>query len=275
LRRNTATSPEDQRGFLVPVANPEAVGPLLAIAFAASQPDEPPPRVIALVRREGPAESDAAPSTAALTTAVQYAQARGVTIGAQAAWSAQPAVDIINAAEDAGVGWILLGYHRNAKGGNTMGGVVREVFSKARPLDINVGVFIQGTDLPIERVFVAVDAGADGRAALSLAMRIARKQQCKMRALLVSKRMTPHPEPDLVEITRDAYAELGALFHSDVLTENSLHQLFRQTPGQLLIVGKRFADEVGLPLDEVPGNDRCVIVVQGADLPDEEPPEAA
>ncbi len=270
FRRNRPTSPEDQRGLLVPVANPEAVAPLLAIAFAASPPDEPPPRVIALVRREGAADSDTAPPTAALTAAVQYAQAHGVTIGAQAAWTDDPATDIIAAAEDARAGWILLGYHRNAKGGNTMGGVVREVFSRARPLAINVGVFIQGTDRPIERVFAAVDGGADGRAALSLAMRIAQNKKCKLRALLVSKRMSPHPEPDLVEMAREAYAEMGALFHSDVLTEHSLHQLLRQSPGRLLIVGKKFADEVGLPLDEVPGGDRCVIVVQGAETPDSE-----
>jgi len=242
------------------------VAPLLAIAFAASLPDEPPPRVIALVRREGAGESEAVPSTEALTAAVQYAQAHGVTIGAQAAWSDSPAADILAAAEDARVAWILLGYHRNAAGGNTMGGVVREVFSKARSLAINVGVFIQGTDRPIQRVFAAIDGGPDGRAVLALAMRIAQSKRCKLRALLVSRRMTPHPEPDLVEMAREAYAEMGPLFHSDVLTEHSLHQLFRQTPGQLLIVGKKFADEVGLPLDEVPGGDRCVIVVQGADV---------
>ena len=241
------------------------MAPLLAIAFAASQPDEPPPRVLALVRREGGADSDSAPPAAALTAAVQYAQANGITIGAQAAWTDHPAVDIITAAEDAGVEWILLGYHRNAKGGNTMGGVVREVFSKARPLAINVGVFIQGTDRPIERVFAAVDASTDGRAALALAMRIARHKQCKLRALLVSKRMTPHPEDDLIDLTKDAYEEMGSLFHSDVLTEHSLHQLFRQSPGRLLIVGKKFADEVGLPLDEIPDGDRCVIVVQGTE----------
>src|SRR5579885_3459593 len=240
FRRNRPTSPEDQRGLLVPVANPEAVAPLLAIAFAASPPDEPPPRVIALVRRAGVADSDVAPPTAALTAAVQYAQAHGITIGAQAAWTDDPAADIIAAAEDARVAWILLGYHRNAKGGNTMGGVVREVFSKAKPLAINVGVFIQGTDRPIERVFAAIDGGSDGRAVLSLAMRIAQNKKCK----------------------------LGALFHSDVLTEHSLHQLLRQSPGRLLIVGKKFADEVGLPLDEVPGGDRCVIVVQGAETSD-------
>ncbi len=242
------------------------MAPLLAIAFAASHPDEPPPRVIALVRREGAADIGSVPPTTALTTAVQYAQTHGITIGAQAAWSDRPADDIIAAADDARVAWILLGYHRNAKGGNTMGGVVREVFSKARPLAVNVGVFIQGTDRPIERVFAAIDGSADGRASLSLAMRIAQNKQCKLRALLVSKRMTPHPEPDLVEMAREAYAEMGPLFHSDVLTEHSLHQLLRQSPGQLLIVGKRFADEVGLPLDEVPSGDRCVIVVQGAEV---------
>jgi hypothetical protein len=229
--------------------------------------------VLALVRRDGVAESDAAPPTAALTAAVQYAQTHGITIGAQAAWSEQPANDIITAAEDARVAWILLGYHRNAKGGNTMGGVVREVFSKARALAINVGVFIQGTDRPIERVFAAIDTSTDGRASLALAMRIAQKKQCKLRALLVSKRMTPHPDPELVNMARDAYAEMGTLFHSDVLSEHSLHQLFRQSPGRLLIVGRKFADEVGLPLDEVPGGDRCVIVVQGAEQPEE--PDAA
>lgn len=230
--------------------------------------------MLALVRREGVADSDAVPSTAALGAAVQYAQAHGITIGAQAAWTERPALDIITAAEDARVAWILLGYHRNAKGGNTMGGVVREVFSKAKPLAINVGVFIQGTDRPIERVFAAIDTGTDGRAALALAMRIARRKQCKLRALLVSKRMTPHPDPELVAMARQARSEMGSsLFHSDVLTEHSLHQLFRQSPGRLLIVGKRFADEVGLPLDEVPGGDRCVIVVQGAEIPED--PEAA
>ena len=228
--------------------------------------------MLALVRREGAADAEAAPSTAALTAAVQYAQANGITIGAQAAWSERPAEDIITAAEDARVAWILLGYHRNAKGGNTMGGVVREVFSRAKPLEISVGVFIQGTDRPIERVFAAIDPSTDGRAALALAMRIARNKQCKLRALLVTKRMTPHPDPELVDMAREAYEDMGSLFHSDVLTEHSLHQLFRQSPGRLLIVGKKFADEVGMPLDEVPGGDRCVIVVQGTDS---EPDEAA
>ena len=56
----------------------------------------------------------------------------------------------------------------------------------------------------------------------------------------------------------------GRRFHSDVLSERSLEQLLQQSPGRLLIVGKKLADEIRLPLDEVPEGDRCVIVVQGA-----------
>lgn len=256
----------------MPVANPEAVAPLIAITFAASEPGEPPPRVIALVNRlSGSSRSEArelpqnvAPPTPALSAASEYARARGLAIETQAVWSDNPPIDIITAARAAKVAWILLGYHRAVSGGDTMGGVVRDVFALAKTLPINVGVFVQGTDRPIERIFAAVDAGPDGRAALALAVRIAGRKRSKLRALLVS-RSVPQPEDDLVDLVRDARAKMGRLFHSDVLTQRSLNQLFRQSPGRLLIVGKKFADEVGLPLDEVPEGDRCVIVVQGGE----------
>jgi len=146
-----------------------------------------------------------------------------------------------------------------------MGGVVRDVLARAETLPINVGVFVQGTDQPIERIFAAVDAGPDGRAALALAVRIARSYKSKLRALLVSSDVVRQPDDDLLEMVREAREKTGRRFHSDVLTQRSLNQLFRQTPGRLLIVGKKFADEVGMPLDDVPGGGRCVIVVQGAE----------
>src|SRR5271167_3688340 len=84
------TRQEARRGLLVPVANPEAVAGLLAIAFAANESDDPPPRVLALVDRppSAPAErpggeKSTAPPTTALLAAVRYACAKGVTIGAQ------------------------------------------------------------------------------------------------------------------------------------------------------------------------------------------------
>ncbi len=250
----------------MPVANPEGVAPLLAIAFAATAPEDPPTRVVALVRSStGNPTSDVPPSSPALTTAVDYAATRGVAIEPRSVWSASAASDIIAAAHEARAGWILLGYHRAASGQDTMGGVVRDVFAIARNASVHVGVFIQGTDQPIERIYAAVDAGPDGRAALDLALRIARSNNAKLRALLVSNSVhQPEEEDDMVDILRDARKSIGRRFHSDVLSERSLDQLLHQSPGRLLIVGKKLADEVRLPLDEVPEGDRCVIVVQGA-----------
>jgi hypothetical protein len=265
-----------KRGVLVAVANPEGVAPLMAIALAASDPhDEPPPRVLALVR--GVAKTAAAPEAEAqappppppaLTAAIEYALARGVAIDAQTMHSDAPARDIIASARAAEVAWILLGYHRAATGSDTLGGVVREVFVESKNGPINVGAFIQGSDRPFERVFAAIDPGPDGRAALDLGARIAHNNRSRLRALLISHDelaiSATQPDAALVDMTRDARARLGRLFHTDVLTQRSRQQLFRQSPGRLLIVGKRFADEIGLPLDEVPDGDRCVIVVQGA-----------
>ncbi|MGH7914639.1 MAG: hypothetical protein ACREPW_08320 [Candidatus Binataceae bacterium] len=266
-----------KRGVLVAVANPEGVAPLMAIALAASDPDdEPPPRVLALVGQQGAAPGAEAPGAQTqaqtlppvLTAAIEYARARGVTISAQTMRSNTPALDIITAARSAEVAWILLGYHRAASGGDTLGGVVREVFVRVKELPINVGAFIQGADRPFERVFAAIDAGPDGRAALDLGARIARNNRSRLRALLLSNDAlaisATRPDDALVEMIRAARARIGRLFHTDVLTQRSRQQLFRQSPGRLLIVGKRFADEIGLPLDEVPDGDRCVIVVQGA-----------
>ncbi len=265
-----------RRGVLVAVANPEGVAPLMAIALAASDPDdEPPPRVLALIRQRDAAAGTEVqgaqaqtPPSPALMAAIEHARARGVTIDAQATHSNDPALDILTTARAAEVGWILLGYHRAASGGDTLGGVVREVFVKAKELPINVGVFIQGTDSPFERVFAAIDTGPDGRAALDLGARIARSNRSRLRALLISHDelaiSATQPDAALVDMIRDARARMGRLFHTDVLTQRSRQQLFRQSPGRLLIVGKRFADEIGLPLDEAPDGDRCVIVVQGA-----------
>ncbi len=265
-----------RRGILVPVANPEGVAPLLSIALCAADAADPAPRVLALVPRSfgygsigldagasvQEVRSEGAPSSAAIAAAQAYAQARGVCVEASAVWSGDPAHDIISAALNAGVEWIVMGYHRGLAGGDTMGGVVRQVLARAENLPIRVAVFVQGTDRPFERVFAAFDSGADGQAALSLAVRISRVTHAKLRALLVSGRVEDTGD-DLLDMVHDARHKLGAHFHSDVLTKRSLGQLFKQTPGRLLIVGRKFADEVEMPLDEVPGADRCVIVVQG------------
>jgi hypothetical protein len=258
----------NKRGVLVAVANPEGVAPLMSIALAATDSnDDPPPRVLALLEHHKAAAKPGVPPSA-LTAATEYAGVRGITIEARMMPSKAPAIDIIASARSAEVAWVLLGYHRAVSGSDTLGGVVREVFAEAKKLSVSVGAFIQGTDRPFERVFAAIDAGPDGRAALELGARIARNNRSSLRALLLSNDAlaisATQPDAALVDMIHDARVRMGPLFHSDVLTRRSRQQLFRQSPGRLLIVGKRFADEIGLPLDEVPDGDRCVIVVQGA-----------
>lgn len=207
----------------------------------------------------------------ALAAALEYARNRGLTIQAETVYSETPAADIVSRAYESEVAWVLLGYHRGGAGSDTLGGVVREVLARAQKSPVNVGVFIQGTDRPFERVFAAIDAGPDGRAALDLGARIAHNNRSKLRALLLSNQAlaisATQPDSALVEIVHEARAQLGRLFHSDVLTHRSRQQLFRQSPGRLVIIGKRFADEIELPLDETPEGERCVIVVQGAEPP--------
>jgi len=258
---DTAVLPS-RRGLLVPVANPEGVAPLLAIAFAANAPGDPPTNVIAFVREQGRESSPAHPPV--LAAAVEYATARGVPIAPQSLWSSNAGADIVAAARNANAGWILLGYHRAASGQDTMGGVVQDVFAHARAHPLHVGVFIQGTDQPFERIYAAVDSGHDGRAALDLAVRITRSSNAKLRALLVSSTVDqPDEQDEMVDLLRAARRSLGRRFHSDVLSERSIDGLLNQTPGRLLIVGKKLADEIRLPLGEAPGGDRCMIVVQG------------
>ncbi len=93
--------------------------------------------------------------------------------------------------------------HRAASGSDATGGVVREVFARAKVLPINVDVFIQGTDRPIEQVFAAVDSSPDGSASFALGVRIAKGNGCKLRALLLAKQM-PNLEDVLLDMVRDA-----------------------------------------------------------------------
>ena len=50
-RRREPSTPPSGGGLLVPISNPEGLAPLLDLAAAATRPEDPPPRVLALVRR--------------------------------------------------------------------------------------------------------------------------------------------------------------------------------------------------------------------------------
>ena len=115
-----------------------------------------------------------------------------------------------------------------------------------------------------------MDNTTDGRAALDLGSRIARKSGTSLHALLVPQH-GDEPEPELKNLLRDATRTGGKWLYTDLLHERSPRKVIEQTPGKLIIVGKRIAEELLLPINMIRELDgeRCMIVVQGATMQDD------
>jgi Kef-type K+ transport system membrane component KefB len=257
-------------GVLAPISNPAGVPWILDLAIAATRPNDPPPRVLALVRhpaggvRSGlrEVEQRQPPRAPVLVQAADYARAVGATIDARAIWTDDPAADILEEARAPGIRWLLLGFHRPVFGSDLMGGVVRDVLERAAKTDLDVGVIVHGHERPIEKVIAVVDEGRDGRAALDLAGRIAARKQCSLHAVLVPKQGAD-PAPELQELLKETARTAGKWLHTDVLEQRNSAGLAYKTQGPLVVMGTDLADELGLPLDDAPDGQRCVVVVQG------------
>ena len=265
-------SPPTGGGLLVPVSNPEGLAPLLDLAAAATRPEDPPPRVLALVRRpaggirSGLREIDRkeSPRSPVLAQAIDHARAVGAPIDAQALWTDDAAADILELAAQPTIGWLLLGYHRPVFGGDLLGGVVKEVLDGMSERSVNIGVVIHGHERALDRVIAVVDDSPDGKAGLELAARIVQKKRSTLHAVLVPNKGETDPPPALEELLREAGKSAGKWLHSDVLTQRNPAALAYQTHGDLVVIGMALADELGPPLDDVPGAERCVVLVRGA-----------
>ena len=213
------TTPPSGGGVLVPISNPEGLAPLLDIAAAATRPEDPPPRVLALVRRpsggirSGLREIDRkeSPRSPVLTQAIDHARAAGSTIDAQALWTDDAALDILELAAQRTIGWLLLGYHRPVFGGDLLGGVVKEVLDGMSERAVNVGVVIHGHERAIDRVIAVVDDSFDGKAGLELAARIVQQRRSTLHAVLVPNAGETNPPPALEETLREASKTAGKL----------------------------------------------------------------
>src|SRR6202451_332645 len=262
----------EHSAILVPISNPEGVGVLIELALAATPHDAPPPRVLALVKtppggvRSGLREADqrVPPRSPALAAALDLALARGSIITPQAVWTTNPAADILAFAKEPQIGWLLMGSHRAVFGSDFMGGVVREILDKARALPVHVAVVIHGGGRPLDRVFAVVDRGTHRRAALDLALRVARRKKSGLHAVLVPEDGTAE-DSELLDLIRDAGRALGRRLHTDVLSAPTAAQLTRQTPGGLVIVATTLADKVGLSPEDLTDPKQCVVVVQGSE----------
>jgi Kef-type K+ transport system membrane component KefB len=257
-------------GVLAPISNPAGVSAIVELAVAATRDEDPPPRVLALVRRPGGGvrsglreiERKEQPRAPVLLQAADYARSIGATIDPQAVWTDNPARDILEIAREPQIRWLLIGFHRPVFGHDFLGGVVRDVLERSAKMEINVAVVIHGHARPVDKVVVVAGASRDGRAALDFAARVALRRQCALYAVLVPK-TGAEPEPELQAILKEAARAAGKWLHTDVLEQRTQAQLATKTQAPLVVIGSDLADELGLPLDEAPGDMRCVVVVQG------------
>jgi Kef-type K+ transport system membrane component KefB len=260
----------DRKGVLVPISNPAGMVPLLNLALAATSDEEPPPEVIAFMRRPPGGirsglreiERREAPRATVLAQATEHARTRGARINVQAQWSDDPPSDILRAADEVESAWILLGFHRPVFGRDSRGGVVKTILERPHR-QVHVAVMLHGHERPFDRVFAVVDCSDDGRAALELGLRVSQRKGCDFQ-LVVVPRSGPELEPELTEMLKEAGRRAGRWLHTDILRERSQLSLALKTIGDLVIIGTDLADQLGLPIDTAPGDGRCVVVVQGA-----------
>jgi Kef-type K+ transport system membrane component KefB len=260
----------ERRAVLVPVSNPEGVPDLVELALAATPHDAPPPRVLALVRipaggvRSGlrEAEQRVPPRSPALSAALDLVWAKGAVITPQAVWTADPAADIMSAAAEPSISWVLLGSHRSVFGSDFKGGVVREILDRALKMPVHVAIVVHGADRPYESVYAVVDNSPSGRAVLELATRVADRRRCSLHVLLAPSRGA-EADPALLEMTREAARGVARKLHVEVLSEISPEEIIRQAPEGLVIVGARLADRIDLAPETFIDDERTLVVVQG------------
>ena len=283
--RLLASSDEpDRSAILVPVADPQGVSVLVEMALAATPPEAPPPRVLALVRRplggvrSGLREADqrVAPRSPALSAALDHAWESGAVITPQAVWSDNPADDILRAAVDAQIGWILLGAHRAVFGSDFTGGVVQRILDGARRLPVNVGVVIHSGDSSFPRVCAVADCSADGRAAMGLAARIAQQKDCELHAFIVLAEPASSIPADpiggngaasraLAQMLTNATRMVGHRLHPETLPALDSIRIAQQSKNSLVIVATNLADHLDYAGDGL-GDGRALILVQGSEM---------
>ncbi len=267
-----------QGGLLLPVSNPVALPALLELAMAATRTTDPPTEVLALVRRppggirSGLREREGRqlPHTPLLDEALARASAKNAHIRTRALWTDDPAADIVEAAADRRIGWVVLGFHRSVFGSDLLGGVVKEILTRLDRVGPSIAVVIHGHERPLDKIVAVADDSDDGRATLEFAARLVRGGSSTLHAVLVPRAGT-EPEPNLQAALKDAAKDGGRWLHTDVLTQRNPAELAHKTQGDLVLIGMTLANELGLPLDDVPGAERCVVLVRGTSRPRSEP----
>lgn len=172
----------ERAGVFIPVSSTSAITELIEVAARLSTADGPPPRVVAVNRgnvtgvgtRVHEEESFALSRSPILAAALDAAWSRKLPITPQAMWAADPATEIVEAAERAQVRWLLLESQRSIFGAYPMAayarrGHVQRVLEKAAAHPINVAVLLPSFSWKAGPVTCIVSGPGHGHASLELA----------------------------------------------------------------------------------------------------------
>jgi hypothetical protein len=249
----TAFEPDANRAaILVPVANPNSAFRLVGLALSATPAGTPPPRVLALVRRPAGGvwtglhdEERAIPRSAALGAALKLAWGKAAVITPQAAWSDNPAADLVKIAMEARVGWILLGPHRAVFGADFRGGVVREILERTRTLPLNVAVLMQDEEASFDELFTIADATPDGCAALQLAVRLAQHHEAHLHVIRFASAAESN-EREFSQLLSEVAQRIGRRLHTEPLTRTTPGWIAQRTASGLVVIAAHLAEELGV-----------------------------
>lgn len=262
----------ERTGTLVPISNPAGVASLLELALKLTPADAPPPRVLALVRGGGdgvhlPDSAELKPSRSPLlAAALDVAWSQGRVITPKAIWTSDAASEIVQAAENAQVKWLLLDSRRSILGRYPRRGVAYRVLTLAHSLPINVAVLLQTSESFAGPITCVQRAGSDPKLVLEMASQI--DVDSKIKLLFV--RTQAETEMELgSSVKPNPIASVSLRFESSTLVVGSANQLLDSLPGGSVIVAKEVVDHWPLGLDQLT-NGRNVIIVQGAGAPTSE-----
>jgi Kef-type K+ transport system membrane component KefB len=261
-----AAQTRERTGTLIPVSNPAGVATLLDLALKLSPPDAPPPRVLALLRGGGTSMhitdvAELKPSRSPLlAAALDAAWSRGRVITPKAIWTTDAAAEIVQAAEDAQVRWLLLESRRTILGRYPRGSVVSRVLKLTQALPVSVAVLLQTPEPIAGPITCLLKAGIDARSALEMAAQLAGGEKI---TVLFARQQVEAESAAEDEAEASLARTLPAQFVWSTIVASAGHRLMESLPKGLVIVGKDVVDGWQLGFDQL-ANGRNIILIQGA-----------
>jgi hypothetical protein len=191
---------------------------------------------------------------------LDVAWSRGRVITPKAIWTTDAAAEIVHAAEDAQVRWLLLESRRSILGRYPRRSVVSRVLTLTRALPISVAVLLETPENTSDSITCLLKPGSDARSALEMATHIS--GDSKVRVLFARPQFDNESGAN-DELEAELVRSLPARFESTTLPIANANQAIESLPKGLVIIGKDVVDQWQLGFDQLT-NGRNIIVVQGA-----------